>query len=81
MTSRSVVVSLPQELDTNMAKLVQLANNYSARVYLSYGSRRINAKSIMGMMSLALASGDSVSVEAEGSDEAEAVNAISNYLS
>jgi catabolite repression HPr-like protein len=61
--------------------LVQTASRFDSSVYLSIGGKRVNAKSIMGMMSLTLKTDDEVEVEAEGPDEEEAVKAIEAYLS
>jgi phosphocarrier protein len=58
------------------AKLTQLASKYKSEVWMTKGARRINAKSIMGVMMLAAARGATVVVEAEGPDEAEAVEAV-----
>jgi len=64
-----------------VAMLVQTASRFDSSVYLSIGGKRVNAKSIMGMMSLTLKTDDEVEVEAEGPDEEEAVKAIEAYLS
>jgi phosphocarrier protein len=58
------------------AKLTQLAGKYSCEVWMSKGSRRINAKSIMGVMMLAAGKGSKVSIETDGSDEAAAMEAL-----
>ena len=47
---------------------------------MSEGSRRVNAKSIMGMMALGLSNGSELYVSAEGEDEEAAITAISDYL-
>ena len=60
--------------------LVQVANRYESKIYLEHGDSRVNAKSIMGMMSLALLNGEEILVDAEGADEAEAVAAIEEFL-
>ena len=59
------------------AQLTRLAGQFRAEVWLSGKGRRVNAKSIMGVMMLAAAKGTSLTVEAEGPDEVEAVAAIS----
>lgn len=64
-----------------VAVLVQLASQFDCSVYLETEGKRVNAKSIMGMMSLGLDMGVNVQVEADGSDEQEAINKISYYLS
>ena len=58
------------------AKLTATASKFKSEVWLSKGSRRINAKSIMGVMMLAAARGSTLVIEAEGADEREAVEAL-----
>jgi phosphocarrier protein HPr len=58
------------------AKLTKLAGSYPCDIYISRGERRVNAKSIMGVMMLAAGIGSEVSVEAAGDREQEAVDAI-----
>ena len=58
------------------AKLTQIAGSYSSEVWLEKGPRRINAKSIMGVMMLAAGKGSTVSIETDGADEAEAMVAL-----
>lgn len=58
------------------AKLTQLAGKYKCDVSLSKGTRRINAKSIMGVMMLAAGKGSKVTVETDGPDEQEAMDAL-----
>lgn len=58
------------------AKLTQLAGKYKCEVWMSKGSRRINAKSIMGVMMLAAGKGSKVSIETDGPDETEAMDAL-----
>ncbi len=58
------------------AKLTQLASSFQCEVMLSRNNRRINAKSIMGVMMLAAAKGTTVTIETDGADEAEAMQAL-----
>jgi len=58
------------------AKLTQLASNYSCEVWMEKGSRRINAKSIMGVMMLAAGKGSTVALETSGADEQAALEAL-----
>ena len=58
------------------AKLTQIAGSYGSEVWLEKGPRRINAKSIMGVMMLAAGKGANIVVETEGNDEQEALAAI-----
>ena len=58
------------------AKLTQLAGSYTSEVWMSRDGRRVNAKSIMGVMMLAAAKGTSIEFEIDGTDEKEAMDAI-----
>jgi phosphocarrier protein len=58
------------------AKLTKLAGSHSCEVWMSRGERRINAKSIMGVMMLAAGLGTTVEVETNGADEQAAMDAI-----
>ena len=58
------------------AKLTQIAGSYSSEVWLEKGPRRINAKSIMGVMKLAAGKGSTIVVETDGDDEQQALEAI-----
>lgn len=58
------------------AKFTQLASQYPCEVWLSRNGRRVNAKSIMGVMMLAAAKGTSISIETDGEREQEAMTAL-----
>jgi phosphocarrier protein len=58
------------------AKLTQLASKFESEIWMEKGSRRINAKSIMGVMMLAAGKGSKVAIEATGDDEREALDVI-----
>ena len=58
------------------AKLTKLAGSYPCEVWLSRGERRVNAKSIMGVMMLAAGLGAEIELEVEGSDEQAAAEAL-----
>jgi phosphocarrier protein HPr len=58
------------------AKLTQLASRFPCEVWLSRNTRRINAKSIMGVMMLAAAKGSTINIETNGEQEQEAMTAI-----
>ncbi len=62
------------------AKLTQLASRFKSQVFLSRNGRRVNAKSIMGVMMLAAAKGATVMLETEGEDESEAMEALSSLV-
>ena len=78
---KSLVVKMQQHFEERpIPNLVQVANREESKIYLEHGDSRVNAKSIMGMMSLALLNGEEILVDAEGADEAEAVAAIEEFL-
>ncbi len=82
MKQRAVTIKLEQGLEARpVAMLVQVASKHSSSVYLETDGRKVNAKSIMGMMSLGLNSGEMVTVIADGLDEDEAVADMAGYLS
>ena len=62
------------------AKLTQLASRYRSEVWLSRDSRKVNAKSIMGVMMLAANQGVTLGIETTGTDEAEAMQALVNLI-
>ena len=81
MKKKIITVVLPDGLEARpAAMLVQVASQYDSRIYLESGSKRVNAKSIMGMMTLGLIAGQSITVEADGADEDQAVSEIEKYL-
>ena len=59
------------------AKLTKLAGSFSSEIHLSRNNRRVNAKSIMGVMMLAAGLGAEVEIEADGPDEIQAIEALS----
>lgn len=82
MKEKSIKIQLSGGLDARpVAMLVQVASQHESSVYIETEGKRVNAKSIMGMMSLALGTGESVKVTAEGTDEEAAVQDIEDYLS
>ena len=82
MTKRNIQVQLENGLEARpVALLVQEASKYESRIYIQSGDRKVNAKSIMGMMTLGLESGEVLMVSAEGADEQAAVEGIEHFLS
>ena len=82
MVKKSIVVKLDQKTDVMpIAMLVQVASQYESSIYMDADEKRVNAKSIMGMMMLGLDPGRKVVVTADGPDEAQAVDGIEAYLS
>jgi phosphocarrier protein len=62
------------------AKLTQLASSFSSHVHMARNGRRINAKSIMGVMMLAAAKGSTVTLETDGVDEVAAIDALAALI-
>ncbi|HOA92561.1 MAG TPA: HPr family phosphocarrier protein [Quisquiliibacterium sp.] len=62
------------------AKITQLASRFKCEVWMTKGTRRINAKSIMGVMMLAAARGSTIVIEADGPDENEAAAALQELI-
>lgn len=81
MIQKSVQINLEGGLEARpVAMLVQVASQYDSQVYIESANKKVNAKSIMGMMGLGLNQGESVTVIADGADEADAVAGIENFL-
>ncbi|MBR6321683.1 MAG: HPr family phosphocarrier protein [Lachnospiraceae bacterium] len=80
MKTMTVTVSLSGLNAHEIAMSVQTASRFRSEIHLTDGERRMNAKSIMGMMALGLALGDEVTIEANGPDEEEAAYAMASYL-
>ncbi|MDR1765248.1 MAG: HPr family phosphocarrier protein [Lachnospiraceae bacterium] len=81
MTRKTIAIKLDSGLEARpVAMLVQVASQYDSNIYIESESRRVNAKSIMGMMTLGLSAGEEVAVVADGSDEEKAVAGIERYL-
>lgn len=82
MTKRTVTIELDSGLEARpIAMLVQLASSFESQIYVHSDSRKVNAKSIMGMVTLELPAGERVIVSADGSDEEKAIDDIEKYLS
>lgn len=69
-----------QKRENPIAKLVQIACRYESKVYLEDEARKVNAKSIMGMMAVKLDGGMEIAIVTEGSDEKEALKEMEQYL-
>ncbi|MCM1326750.1 MAG: HPr family phosphocarrier protein [Bacteroidales bacterium] len=81
MTKKNIQIKLEKGQEARrIALLVQEASKYESKIYIEEASKRVNAKSIMGMMSLSIDAGAEVTVTAEGVDEQEAVDAIEKFL-
>lgn len=82
MIAKEIVINIPNGLEARpVALLVQVASQYESSIHVQVNEKKINAKSIMGMMTLGLASGEAVTVVADGPDEDAAIENIEKYLS
>jgi len=82
MIEKSMQIQLASGLEARpVAVLVQKASQHESTIYIQAEGKKVNAKSIMGMMSLGLNMGEEITVVAEGADEAAAVESIEKYLS
>ena len=95
MITRKMVVNIKEDSEGKLpvAMFVQVASRFDSKIYLELEDKKINAKSIMGMMSLKLQKGEDVTmmslpfytneellVSCEGADEAEAIETIEEFL-
>jgi len=82
MVTKKINISIAQNQGARpVAILVQIASRFNCHIDVEYNEKKVNAKSIMGMMSLGLAPGEDVVVYADGDDEADAIADIEKCLS
>ena len=81
MVKKAIRVEIPTGLEArSVAVAVQIASKYQSEVYFEVDTKKVNAKSIMGMMTLGINAGEEVTVSADGSDESQAMVEMENYL-
>ncbi|WP_302626426.1 HPr family phosphocarrier protein [uncultured Eubacterium sp.] len=81
MTTKDITIEIKQGTETSpVAKCVQVASQFESKIYVEYETKKVNAKSIMGMMALGIVPGQTVKVSAEGGDEVQAIESIEKYL-
>ena len=81
MIKKPVTIEANMDMEARpIAHLVQEASQYSSRVYIELDEKKINAKSIMGMMSLKLTKGTNLVVVADGEDESNAIEGVEAFL-
>ena len=82
MKKQVVTIEIASGLEARpVAMLVQVASQYDSEIYIMRDNKKVNAKSIMGMMTLGLDMGDSIEDSTNGTDEEKAMEAIVEYLS
>ena len=81
MSKKEIVIQLSNGLEARpVAMLVQVASQFDSEIHVISGQRTVNAKSIMGMMALGIAAGQTVTISADGEDETQAIDSIEKYL-
>ena len=81
MINREIIVRCESGLHNRQATyFVQKANEFESSIQLDSGNRRMNAKSLLGIMSLSIVTGATVTLYADGSDEGDALNALEALL-
>jgi len=81
VVERSVTVELESGLQARpAAQFVQEANRYGSDLFLEKDGKRINAKSIMGLMSLAVGTGETITLVADGTDEETAMDNLVSFV-
>lgn len=81
MKKKNVSISLEgEQMARHIAMLVQKASKYESAIYIQSGDKRVNAKSIMGMMTLGIDLSNDLEISADGADEESALAGISDFL-
>lgn len=81
MIKTSIVIKHKKRMENRLiALLVQEANHFSSKIYFQKDNKKINAKSIMGMISLILQEGDQIVLIADGEDEVAATENLKTFL-
>ena len=82
MIKKPITIQISSGLEARpIAMLVQVASQFESEIYVESGKKKVNAKSIMGMMTLGLDAGEEITLSANGEDEEDAMKSIENYLS
>jgi len=79
MTEKTINISASLEARPS-ALLVQTASKFASNIYLQIGDKRVNAKSIMGIISLGIIDGQTITVKADGLDELKAAEELEQFL-
>ncbi|WP_205091501.1 HPr family phosphocarrier protein [Thalassobacillus pellis] len=81
MVERSITIELETGLQARpAAQFVQLANRFKSDVFIEKDEKRVNAKSIMGLMSLAVGTDEQITLIADGTDEEIAMDQLVNFI-
>ncbi len=81
MISREITIKNSVGLHTRPATFfIQTANNYKSSIWIEKDDRRISAKSLLGVLSMAITQGTTIKIIAEGPDETEAINGLEAFV-
>ena len=81
MKKKSISISLEDDqMARHIALLVQKASKYESAIYIQSGEKKVNAKSIMGMMTLGMDISEELEISADGADEESAIAGITGFL-
>lgn len=81
MKKKNISISLEDDqMARHIALLVQKASKYESAIYIQSGEKKVNAKSIMGMMTLGMDISEELEISADGSDEESAIEGITSFL-
>ena len=81
MIKKPITIQLSTGLEARpVAQLVQVASQFNSEIYVEIGRKKVNAKSIMGIMAFNPSNGMKVNIVANGEDEAEALDAMEKFL-
>lgn len=81
MTEKNVTISIPEGLTAkNITTMIEKANEFPCSIVIESKERRVNGKSLLGVLSLELRCGDAILLSASGDQEADAVNTLSAML-
>ena len=82
MITKNMKIEISTGLEARpVAVFVQVASQFESSIYVEVGNKKVNAKSIMGMMTLGLDAGEEITLSANGDDENAAMESIEQYLS
>lgn len=81
MLEKKITVKIPTGLEARpVAMFVQVASQFESNIYVTLQEKKVNAKSIMGMMSLGVLENEELLISADGVDEQEAIDGLEKYL-
>lgn len=81
MLQQTITVQVPcDHMNSAITQFIQTANSFSSRITVSFGKNNVNAKSLLGLLSMELQQGSALTISADGKDAAEALAALAGIL-